>query len=303
MIQNGLERAKADDTYWNRFFDTDLFAYKGERISHYTGLQGLYGIMESGGFWLSDHRFLNDSEEFENGRKLTQSILERLMKKRRYAAFRPILEATLNKIVNYSDKAYYVCSFSLDADNLDQWRAYAQDGQGISITFDNSAHLEDPFFVKPITSVSKVIYDDRKKSRIIIRILRKYAIEFLYDLRHSHEINYELWASEISEKLVLRFMHFKNSAFASENEARMIVSTSKLKDFKRIRHRVRCDRIIPYIESSDLSEQASQSLPILQICVGPTANQELAYRSIKTYLKNIGYERVEVIKSMIPYRK
>lgn len=299
-MQPGYLRVCNDHDSESKLYRSELFAYRGSRISHYTGLEGLYGIIETGGFWLSDHRYLNDAEEFENGRKLTQSILKRMMKKERYRLFFDILQMTFKHIGSYSDRAYYVCSFSLDADNLDQWRAYARDGQGISMTFDNSA--PNPFFDNPVMNVSKVIYDDRQKSKIIITILRRYAQEFVRDLKAGHAIEDETWASQISEQLVLRFMNFKHRAFASEMEARMIVATSSLQHFKSIKHRVRCDRIVPYIESRDLLHDSSK-LPLLQVCVGPTANQELTYQSIRTYLKNIGYGDVSVIKSTIPYRR
>ena len=42
---------------------------KADTILHYTTLEGLKGILESGSLWASDIRFLNDIQEFKSGKK------------------------------------------------------------------------------------------------------------------------------------------------------------------------------------------------------------------------------------------
>ena len=39
-----------------------------DEIFHYTDLNGLKGILEGRGFWLSEAKFLNDEEELKNGK-------------------------------------------------------------------------------------------------------------------------------------------------------------------------------------------------------------------------------------------
>lgn len=307
--QFGFLRAQFDTEYKSKYFDADLFFYSGKTISHYTDLGGLFGIVESGGFWLSDHRFLNDSEEFENGRKLTMAILENLSEKTCHQDFSDVLKATNKYLSKYREKACYVCSFSKDPDCLDQWRSYAKNGKGISITFDNPQKSLSHFFMMPIMSISKVIYSDQEKSKRLIATIEKYESEHKTDKQHGNPINTDDWASEMAKNLSLEFMNFKNAAFESEKEVRLVVSSSHLNHFKGLKFRVSDDRIIPYLDSSDLYNNdgfkniiKEELLPIIKIHVGPTANQEIMIKSIEEYIKARGYTNVKVVKSKVPYR-
>lgn len=292
----------------SKHFDVDLFFYSGETISHYTNLNGLYGIIESGGFWLSDHRFLNDTEEFENGRILTKNLLNNLLEKEKYSDFSKVINETIKQLDTYSEKPYYVCSFSKKADSLDQWRSYANNGQGISITFDNTRKSLSHFFAMPILSVSKVLYNDHEKVKIILRTIGRYRKEYLIDLEYGNSIDIEDWGSELSKHLALEFINFKHPEYSSEQEVRMAVSSSHLNHFNGIKHRVGKDRIIPYITSKDIygdsfvEHVGTDKLPIIEVRVGPAVNQSMTAKSIEEYLICKGYDNVNVIKSDVPYR-
>jgi hypothetical protein len=291
-----------------KHFDMDLFFYTGETISHYTDLGGLFGIVESGGFWLSDHRFLNDTEEFENGRKLTNNLLKRLAGKKAYSHFKDILLETVSQLENYCEEPYYVCSFSKKPDSLDQWRSYGGNGQGLSITFDNTRKSLSHFFAMPILSVSKVLYNDSEKMKLILRTIRRYKKEHFVDLEHGNPIDIEDWSDELAKHLALEFINFKHPEYASEQEIRMAVSSSHLNHFQGIKHRVGKDCIIPYITSKDIYNESfeehlgTNKLPITEVRVGPAVNQDMTAKSIKEYLTCKGYKRVRVIKSDVPYR-
>lgn len=292
----------------SKHFDVDLFFYSGETISHYTNLNGLYGIIESGGFWLSDHRFLNDTEEFENGRKLTKKLLNNLLEKEKYSDFSKVINETIKQLDTYSEQPYYVCSFSKKADSLDQWRSYANNGQGISITFDNTRKSLSHFFAMPILSVSKVLYNDHEKVKIILRTIRRYRKEYLIDSEYGNPIDIEDWGSELSKHLALEFINFKHPEYSSEQEVRMAVSSSHLNHFNGIKHRVGKDRIIPYITSKDIYNDSfeehvgTDKLPIIEVRVGPAVNQSMTAKSIEEYLICKGYDNINVIKSDVPYR-
>lgn len=288
--------------------DLDLFHYSGQTITHYTDLHGLYGIVESGSFWLSDHRFLNDSEEFENGRKLTIDLLKLLSEKSNYASFKSILLETIKELEIYNEKPYYVASFSKKPDSLDQWRSYASNGNGISITFDNTRKSLSHFFAMPILSACKVVYSDKEKIKIILKTIRKYKKEHDIDINYGNKVNVDFWSEELSRFLALEFINFKHSEYSSEQEIRIAVSSSHLKHFKKIQHRVNNDRIIPFISTSDIYDEkfieliGTDKLPITEVRIGPKNNQDITARSIKEYLRNKEYSNVKVVKSNVPYR-
>ncbi|WP_287831619.1 DUF2971 domain-containing protein [Idiomarina sp.] len=285
-----------------------LFFYTGETISHYTNLSGLFGIVESGGFWLSDHRFLNDAEEFENGRKLTNNLLKKLAHKSRYVCFKDVLLEAISQLESYSEDPYYVCSFSKKPDSLDQWRSYGGNGQGISITFDNARKSLSHFFAMPILTVSKVIYSDNDKIKLLLRTIRRYKKEYVLDLEYGNRVDVEDWGEYLARHLALEFINFKHPEYASEKEVRMAVSSSHLHHFQGIKHRVGKDCIIPYITSKDIYDESfekhlgTDKLPIIEVRVGPAVNQDMTARSIAEYLACKGYSGVEVIKSDVPYR-
>lgn len=278
-----------------KHFDMNLFFYTGETISHYTNIWGLFGIVESGGFWLSDHRFLNDAEEFENGRRLTNSLLKKLVDKSRYACFNDVLLEAISQLRSYSEDPYFVCSFSEKPDSLDQWRSYGRNGQGISITFDNTKKSLSHFFAMPIITVSKVIYSDSNKIKLLLRTIRRYKKEYSLDVECGNRVDVEDWGEHFAKHLALEFINFKHPEYASEKEIRMAVSSSHLHHFQGIKHRVGKDCIIPYITSKDIYGESfikhigTDKLPIIEVRIGPAINQDMTARSIEEYLVCKGY--------------
>jgi len=290
----------------------NLSYYFGKKITHYTDLNGFYGIVESGGFWLSDHRFLNDREEFENGRKLTASLLKSLINKPHYSQFKDVLSDTISKISAYCEDPYYICSFSKKADSLDQWRSYSSDGQGISITFAHSRKKLGHLYAQPIISVKQVVYNDKAKVKLLLRIVRSYRKEFLVDLDTNQPRFFkgfiDAWGDELSRQLTVEFINFKHPEYSSEEEVRIAVQSGHLNHFNGVKHRVGKDWIIPYITSKDIYDKqfeelsGTDKLPIIEVRVGPTSNQAMTTKSIEEYLSYKGYKNIQIIKSNVPYR-
>lgn len=307
--QFGFLRAQFDAAYRFKGSDWDCFAYDGPLLAHYTNLKGLVGIVDSGGFWLSDFRFLNDTEEYRNGSRIAKEVISRVSSRRRHKDFSSILRKAANCLSEHPSKTYFVCSFSSLVDSLEQWRGYASSQDAVAIVFQNKSRLQlSHFTVMPILVPQKVIYDDSAKRKRLLRVIAKYSMEFRKDLAYGHPVDEDDWAQQLSSALSLDFMIFKNRAFAAEQEIRLVVSEDHVKHFGSIKHRVSESRIIPYICSSDLYNESflehygSKQLPILEIRVGPTANQAITTDSVKVFLTNNGYLNVPVTPSAVPYR-
>lgn len=159
-----------------------------------------------------------------------------------------------------------------------------------------------------ILSVSKVIYEDVEKAKILLRTIRKYKYEYHLDKKHGNDVDVQDWVTDLSTWLAMEFIHFKHPEYSSEQEVRLIVATDHLHHFNDVKHRVSKDRIVPYISSKDIYNSSfvehvgTELLPILEVRVGPTVNQELTAKSIKEYLARKGYASVKVIQSNVPYR-
>ena len=126
-------------------FLTALESYQAAPIVyHYTNDVGLRGILESGRIWLTDIFSLNDPSALRHGLSRVVEILKQK------AAIGPPECKLFAKQFGSLDEAlhrsahYFVCSFSEAGDDLGQWRAYADNGQGYALGFDTRA-LEEAF--------------------------------------------------------------------------------------------------------------------------------------------------------------
>lgn len=276
-------------------------------LVHYTNLAGLVGIVESRGFWLSDSRFLNDSQEYINGAMLAQDILKRLAGKVRHRRFSVILMQASEKVLDAPKEASFVCSFSQANDSLDQWRAYAHGADGVSLVIDNS--LAPSTLTKlPMFVPERVVYDDIAKARRILRVVRTYAVEFARDVAAGRDVDDDGWDDSLVRWLRVNFLLFKHNSFASEREVRLTTSQTQARHFRGIRHRVAGARIIPYLVTSDIAPPPGQEpevpppLPLTEVHIGPSATQQLTGVSVEAFLRNKGYTDTKVICSRVPYR-
>ncbi|TCL54926.1 DUF2971 domain-containing protein [Allofournierella massiliensis] len=111
-----------------------------ETLYHYCSLDTFYNIMENRSIWLSDISKSNDAEEIVF---MTKKCREEIKKR-----FRPSADEDAEKIESikktdrllsqFSENDYLKCwamCFSEKADDLGQWRGYADDGRGVCIGF------------------------------------------------------------------------------------------------------------------------------------------------------------------------
>ena len=112
----------------NRYMNKQIhnMYFLDDKIFHYTDLNGLIGILGNKGFWLSEAKFLNDSEELYNGVKSTIELINKLILKPRYLIFKNVLKQTIQKLKENDFKNNYIASFSTKSDDLDQCRAYSK---------------------------------------------------------------------------------------------------------------------------------------------------------------------------------
>lgn len=277
-------------------------------LTHYTNLQGLVGIVESGGYWLSDMRFLNDVKEFEHGRELALDLIDKLITKPRHKPFEAILQELRVALVQPIQEPYFIASFSRDSDSLEQWRAYASGSDGVALVFENARGIDNPFMREPRMHSSRVIYDEDKKKRSILRAISRFSIEYKKELlinKNSFTCHPDLWVQHLLGALTNAFITFKHHAFRTENEVRVVTSFGQIgRSQGKVSHRVRAGRIVPYVSSTlfygDLSAQ--RPLPLREVIVGPVAAQSITIASVKAFLANSGYAGVSVRPSSIPYR-
>ncbi len=222
--QFGFLRAEhASLAFGQRQFGRGWFIYDGPILAHYTNLSGMVGIIESGGFWLSDIRFLNDVEEFDNGRRLAQELIEILIKRPRYRNFAGVLTAALGLLGKPLRDPYYVASFSRDSDSLEQWRAYSAGADGVALVFENEFPAKGltHFAVLPLLRPTMAIYDDLKKKSVLLYTISRFFIEYRKDIRTEQKTftsSFDVWAQHLVGALSHNFLTFKHPAFQAEKK-------------------------------------------------------------------------------------
>lgn len=302
-------------------------------VYHYTDINGFKGILENHCFWASNIRFMNDSEEFEDGLSLCNNVIDSLLgdeKNEENRKYFNVLRTVLNKdyagrISNeFSNNDIFVICFCTNGDLLSQWRGYGK-GSGISIGFDASslwglnfadktvydtiindkkeANLQTiPTFLRGM--LKRVVYDKTEKISIIKEIIDIGLKSEFPNPSSKAEANAEGVASALKPLIPL----FKNSSFEEEKECRFIWHFGKLsKGNPKIFFREKNAILLPYIQLKmlDYNSMALKYLPIKDIVVGPGKNQNHTIESIKYFLNKNGFEYLsdKVRPSSIPYRE
>lgn len=182
-----------------------------QMIFHYTSVESFFQIVKSKSILGSLHSSLNDSQEttwfsFVLERRVQKSIAET-----------PKNEKILGELLRQfrqNHRQYFVASFSREPDVLSQWRAYGEDGAGVSVGFFRD-RFADTLAGVPVFTI------DQSKSRGV------------FDIEYSENEHNRL-ADELIRATVLAndvlmpdsyhdlILRVKNPKFQEENETRIV---------------------------------------------------------------------------------
>lgn len=175
-------------------------------LYHYTTLSAMLSIFENQILWMSDFSTMNDPSEG----KYIRSLIDNEIKD-----YRDVLRMEANWLdIELQSNKFYLTSFTLEGDNLNQWRSYADNGLGVAIGIDvNDEHiLKIPNFTGNAT-FSKCIYEEDLQRRIIKDIL---------DETHVSQDNNKY--QKAWQQLARCSATFKHPSYVYENEYRLIYS-------------------------------------------------------------------------------
>lgn len=290
-------------------------------IYHYTSLSGLISIIESQTLFCTNINFLNDKKEFKHGVNIIEKVIEKLKKEKLEISILETIETNIEQI--YKGERYVTC-FSKDGDLLSQWRAYANQGKGVSIGFDfyNFEHC-----IEQIIHGKHIEYNEDIQNQVIEELVR-IIIHFYKSKKEAID-----WGDYGFEKLVtsviFEFLQdiissYKNSSFKEEQEFRYeyeIDGNMVKKKDEIISFRSSDTLIIPYIKLEAKYKRflrnkekgkyenvgaypidAIKKLPIKEIIIGPSLDYETIKIGIEELLLKHNYENIKIIKSEIPYR-
>ncbi|QJP95457.1 DUF2971 domain-containing protein [Pseudomonas fluorescens] len=272
------------------------------QLFHYTDINAVKSILENEKLWLTDVRFLNDSEELHNGIHALIDYIKHQVKTfpdrhELLGVAAEYVEAGLVGKAGYGieNRPVFICSFSQAGDLLSQWRAYGS----YAIEFSSEAIPH---------ALSACVYDDFEKlsqaSTVALASLMTISDSMLKNDGYLDSDGYEAFSN-----LVGLAATFKHQSFSEEQEVRIVAGHDldpEIEDGLEVSFRTRGNMLIPFVELS------APSKSIRAIHIGPMADQELAYISLKSFVTKLNLDRftkdnnylhdIDIIKSSIPYR-
>ncbi len=279
-------------------------------IYHYTDSVGFRGILESGMFRLTDIFALNDPAELRHGIKYAGEILDIEAKKGHPAAvifarnFREFVEEGAHKVADF-----FVGCFSSADDDLGQWRAYADNGQGFALGFDGRL-LEEAFATSEVdikdNRTFPISYDEEKLQKIQGDLVRGtiplIALPAGRNMSNA-DINEYIKALSINFSIptIRTALFFKHKAYRNEDEYRFLQIRSVTAPKNDIRTRTRRYSTIRYVEF-DWRKVAPSALK--EIVIGPAAaidDAELFAENCRDLFLEYPTS-VKIRRSGIPYR-
>lgn len=302
----GHERCEAR---LDSFADALAAAPPPKVIYHYTDSAGLLGILDSGKIRLTHIFGLNDPSEVLHGVMQAGEILTERAQHAHPAAklFARKFTATLDRHFQ-SVAHFFVACFSHDGDELGQWRAYADNGNGFALGFD-AGTLERAYVARNemvLNATYAITYDDKLLSEICetfaTEVMTLIALPYGRSLSNPVINDYMKRLSIALGNSVFRAaLYFKHEAYKAEREYRFLQVRAIDHPLNDLKYRARRHSLVRFTEF-DWKEAHPDTL--CEIVIGPAAPEESARSFIESCLASAGLERarVAVRHSKIPYR-
>lgn len=285
-------------TALSRFHERIAGGPRPDILFHYTTGEGAVGILGSGELRATHARYLNDSLELEAGMALAKETLELVRRTAAASEECSIYERISDALDAMAIDDFFVASFSAQADDLPQWRAYSRGAGGYALGL-AVEHLilrsnESGFYLYP------VVYDADVQSRLLE--------EFIADLVKVRR-NAPTWHGdpEVPEKAFDSLMRrclgqlavlFKHPSFRHEAEWRLI----SLDDRKRPSLRMRSSRtmLVPFVAIPMHNE--GRAMPVAELWIGPSPHQGLSHQAVELLVRAQRLECGSVHESKCPFR-
>ncbi|MBI4482009.1 MAG: DUF2971 domain-containing protein [Acidobacteria bacterium] len=271
-------------------------------LLHYTGAEGLRGIVESHVIRAGHLGFMNDRTELSYASTLIEPLYEERI--RGYGGLvEQLLKHFLPARYRLADgfDVYALC-LSEAKDDLAAWMTYGRAGGGYAIELDLSRTGKD--------RILKVIYDRPEQVRLLEAILdmarnfltHVFAAPIQVDSEEQGLDYMRRFVVLLHEALAMCAPRFKHPAFSGEREWRFIAVREKGTPKERPNgFRAAGNIVAPYVEFPFKDLMVPADTPIKAIWLGPNVD-EFGIRSVKLLLSKSGYRGVKIESSSIPLR-
>lgn len=216
-------------------------------IYHYCSLDTFVQIIKNKTIRLSDLDKTNDYMEKRWGMELLQEALKRELEDNSISMnlqedywysddAHNHIDQLNNDISRYLKHQTLITCFSLESDQLGQWRAYGQDGEGIAVGFDYD-YLKRLLKGQDKILIDKVFYKKNEQEKLIRKKMFIPALEYMRDMfqrnvvRCSDDFNnffieeFDCFCEVLDTTTEQVFTFLKNPAFEEEKEVRIVYNT------------------------------------------------------------------------------
>ena len=263
-------------------------------LYHYCSMESFWSIINSGVFRLSDSRCTNDASENFWITKPATDVLEEIEKSNE----KYVLE--LGKYIQGIGMmpAPYIACFSEEGDLLSQWRAYADDGHGISIGFE----LNVPQGLPIMNTGEEALHHSLKMEKVVYDydMQREFLKEVIDRALHDKFENIYLYGNQFK---LLSYV-YKHPAFSEEREWRIIntpvidVNCVMAGGVSELKFRTTRDKLISFVEIP--IAEGSIYATIREVVLGP--KNKTFPDTLHGYLELKEYHNVKIRRSNAPYR-
>lgn len=280
-----------------------------QELYHYTDWAGLRGILEAGVLRFGDIFYLNDPSELRHGVESAMVILDEMSasatEQPELADFAKVFRRTLSSGIEVIAH-YFVSCFSRKGNDLGQWRAYADNGQGYAIGFDGPA-LVNAFSenVGQNAHTFPITYSDTDLLKMHRRLIELFVpLVSLPRGRELNEIAIRRYLTELQMELALSVLQasilFKHEAYELEAEYRLL-QIHRAGHVPDVKFREKPYTLARYRE---FNWKAATPDALQSIVIGPAADANSAERFAKDCLQAFHpTSRVKDITfSKIPYK-
>lgn len=198
-------------------------------VYHYCSADTFVNIVKYKKLWLGDIKYMNDFMEKKWFMDVFGDVVSKEMTKEAYKGLHSDTLKNLNKTKPY------MCCLSKSGDILSQWRAYAQDGYGVSIGFDpeslserygeqlsQDTKIRHSFFLNDVEYLNQ--QEIRDKINFILQENEEVNNFFAQPDRSFESLDKRMQHQVIA--LLRNFLHMsihiKNPAFSEEQEVRLV---------------------------------------------------------------------------------
>jgi hypothetical protein len=261
-------------------------------IYHYTNIEalisGIFNLRKKDSesddeicLWATHCEYLNDTIDSYLGDILLHSNQE----------IKNILNLDLKSVFD-EFKSSYIVSFSESKDCLPMWNMYGKNGKGIKLGFDFEKIICNP---KYVDNFHHCVYENtigyENYFNMIIEKAKKIYEEGLPDGMNENRISKDAFIYGLIHGFA---RHIKSQSYEHEKEWRIQIPAYKINT--PIEFRYCSGALIPF------TRQFFPKDTLKEIWIGPTNDMVRTEKSIKLYLESIGFDKVEIKKSNIPFR-